>query len=157
MASNPATNATGVQLITGNNLPPPQSPWVDPKTGVLSVDGYQWLLGALNQLASTVPTQSIAKGIAAKGSTQSTAQPLTASWNEVDTATFADDGVLLSQLQPGQSQTVFNASGSGLPINVYPPPGANIDTLAVNAPYVLNSGLRQTFDFLSPSQIRSGD
>lgn len=144
-----------VTLTTGNNLPPPQTPLVDPKTGILTNDGYQYFLGLINQLAGAATVSSVASGIKAQGTTQATAQPLSAGWNEVDVASAGNNGVLLDAQQPGTSQTVFNNSGTS--INVYPPPGAGIDGLGNNAPYVLTNGLRQTFDFISTVQIRSGD
>lgn len=148
------TNSTNITLSTGQNLPVPQSPFVDPKTGVLSNDGYMYLLGLINQLSAALPTYSVALGLGAKGATQATALALQAQWNEIDNQTNGN-GVILAALQPGQSQTVFNQSGGA--INVYPPPSFKIDAGAVNIPFSLGSGLRQAFDFMSSTQIRSGD
>ena len=151
MVGNP--NALNVTLSTGRNLPPPQDPFVDPKTGVLSNSGNLYILGLINQLTTAIPTLSVALGLKAQGATQATALQLTAQWNEVTTQSAGNTGVLLTLLQAGQSQTVFNQSGNN--INVWPPPGVQIDALGVNVPFVLANGARQTFDFLA--QFRSGD
>lgn len=140
-------------LTTGKNLPSPQSPFTEPKTGVLTNDGYEYFISLINQLATAVPTVTVASGLAAQGLSQATALQLASGWNEIDTATATDDGVILSPLQPGQSQTVFNQSG--IAINVYPPPGFAIDALGINTPFSLGNGARQAFDFISDTQIRS--
>lgn len=141
-------------LTTGKNLPPPQSPFVDPSTGVLSNDGYQYFINLLNQIGAAIPTASLGLAIAAQGVTQATATPLTAQWNVVTSANngTGNVGVLLDALQPGQSQTVFNETG-GVIINIYPPPGTAIDALAVNVPYQLGNGKMQIFNFESATQI----
>src|SRR5258708_3759511 len=138
---------------TGRNLPPPQSPFVDPKNGTLSNDGYQFLLNLLNTAANSQATASVDTALTAMGTNQATALQLSAQWNEVDTVPVGT-GVLLQSLQPGQSQTVFNQDAINA-LNVYPPPGFRIDNAAVNIPYALAAGLRHTFDFVSATQIRS--
>lgn len=140
-------------LTTGRNLLPPQTPFVELATGVLTNDAQEFFLGLINQFANAIPTTSVALGLAAQGTTQATALPLTAGWNEIDAATVANNGVLLAALNPGQSQTVFNQSG--MAINVYPPPGMAINGNAANLPFSLGNGLRLTFDFISNAQIRS--
>lgn len=137
---------------TGFNLPPPQSPFVDPQTGVLANDGYQYLLSLLKAAASTQATATVDQGLSATGGNQATALQLSAQWNEVDNVA-AGTGVLLSAYQTGQSQTVFNLGAS--PLLVYPPPGSQIDVLGENVAYSLGVGLRITFDFTSETQIRS--
>lgn len=138
---------------TGQNLPPPQSPFVNPATGILANDGYQYLLSLLNAAANDQATSTVATGLEATGTNQATALQLSSQWNEVDSAANAGAGVLLSAYQPGQQQTVFNGLGAALP--VYPPPGVQIDALGVNQPYSLAAGARLTFDFWSDTQIRS--
>jgi len=138
-------------VITGQNLPPPQSPFVDPKTGILSYDGYQFLLNLISNALSAGITSSVGSGIVAAGVNQATATLLTNDWNEVDSGTGG--GVLLASLQSGQSQLVFNNTGGS--ISVYPPPGSNIDALLTNQAFVLGAGVRTTFDFFSSTQIRS--
>lgn len=143
--------ANNSPISAGRNLPPPQSPFVDQTTGILSYDGYQWLLSLLTAIVQAWPTASIDIGLTATGSTQATALQLNSQWNEVGTAAFGANGVILSALQAGQSQTVFNASGTA--INVFPPPGAQINAQAANTPFSLADGLRQTFDFTSSDKI----
>lgn len=135
---------------TGRNLPPPQSAFVDKQLN-LSNDGYQYLLSLLAQAATLTPTSTISSALEASGANQATALQLTSQWNEVDVVA-AGTGVLLSSMQPGQSQTVFNQGAN--PLNVYPPPDFQIDGGVVNAPIALGAGQRRTFDFLSASQIR---
>ena len=139
-------------LVTGQNLPPPQSPFVDPKTGVLSNDGYQFLLDIISNALQMQVTASVASGLAATGTNQATALLLSSDWNEIDDSTTGT-GVLLASLQPGQQQLVFNNSAG--PIDVFPPPGMQIDTMSLNSPYVLSPGIRVSFDFFSDTQIRS--
>lgn len=137
---------------TGQNLPPPQSPFVDPVTGFLADDGYQYLLSLLASAASTQATATTATGLKATGTNQATALQLSSQWNEVDTVA-AGTGVLLSALQVGQSQTAFNGSANAL--LVYPPPGSQINALGANVAFSLAAGSRATFDFTSATQIRT--
>lgn len=137
---------------TGFNLPPPQEPFVDPKTGILSYSGYQYLLSLLSAAASSLATATTALGLTATGTNQATALQLGAQWNEVDTVAMGT-GVLLSPYQVGQSQTVFNGGAHAL--QVYPPPGLQIDALGDNEPYSLAAGSRIAFETWSDSQIRS--
>lgn len=141
---------------TGRNLPPPQSPFVDgtgdDPTYNLSGDGYQYLLSLLAAAANSLATSSVDSNLTATGANQATALQLSSQWNEI-TTTPAGTGVLLQALQTGQSQTVFNQGANAL--NVYPPPGGQIDALGVNVAYSLAPTLRHTFDFVSASQIRS--
>lgn len=138
---------------SGRNLPPPQSAFVDPAPALsLSYDGYQYLLSLLNFAAGQIPTATLSPSLVAKGATQATATTITDQWNEFDTVP-AGSGALLSALQPGQSQDVFNEGANSL--KVYPPPGAQIDALAINAPYTLTAGKMQTFRTMSATQIRT--
>ncbi len=145
--------STGQTLTTGKNLPPPQSPFVDPRTGVLSSDGYLYLLGLINQLSSAIPTASVAPAIAAAGVSQATAAQLTDQWNVVDAASMTATGVLLASFQIGQYQVVFNVSGFA--IKIWPPAGSQIDALGANVAYPLNNNKMQIFNFESASQIYS--
>ena len=140
-------------LTTGNNLPVPQSPFVDPKTGFLSNDGYQYILGLINQLASAIPIASLAPNLKATGISQATALQLASQWNVVTVASAVANGVLLSSYQSGQAQAVFNQSG--VSINIYPPPGSQIDALGANKPYSLGNGKMQIFNFQPNNQIDS--
>ena len=136
--------------INRRDLPPPQSPFVDDKTFNLSYDGYQFLLSLLAVAAST--PVSVASALTATGANQATALQLASQWNEIDTVP-GGTGVLLQALQPGQSQSVFNEGANAL--NVYPPPGSRIDALLVNIAFQILPAGRQTFDFISATQIRS--
>lgn len=138
-------------LVTGQNLPPPQTPFVLP-SGVLSNDGYQFLLDLISNALQMQVTASVATGLVATGTNQATALLLTNNWNEVDTVATGS-GVLLASLNMGQQQLVSNNSGSALA--VYPPPGMQIDSLAVNQAYSLAAGTRVSFDYFSTVQIRS--
>lgn len=137
---------------TGRNLPPPQSPFVDPKTGSLSDTGYQYLLSLLNFESSQIPSATVDNGLVATGTNQATALQLSSQWNEFVTVA-SGTGALLSAYQPGQSQTVFN--GGTNPLLVYPPPGSRINALAVNVAFSIAAGTRSTFDFTSDTQIRT--
>lgn len=137
---------------TGQNLPPPQSPFVDTQTGVLSYDGYQYLLSTVDALESQIPTATTSTGLVATGTNQSTALQLSTQWNEVDTVP-AGTGVLLASFQPGQAQTVFN--GGTNPLLVYPPPGMQINALGQNAAFTISAGSSMKFDFTSSVQIRT--
>src|SRR5580698_8882175 len=122
---------------TGQNLPPPQSPFVDPQTGVLSYDGYQYLLSTVDELESQIPTATTATGLMATGTNQATALLLSSQWNEVNTVP-AGTGVLLASYLPGQAQTVFNQGTN--PLLVYPPVGMQINALGQNAAFTINAG-----------------
>lgn len=144
-------------VITGQNLPPPQSAFVNPPGATggivalsLSYDGYQFLINLLSNALSSGITSSVGTGLVAKGSNQATALLLTNDWNEIDSGT---GGVLLASLQAGQNQVVFNNTGGS--INVYPPPGSQINALGLNAAFVLTNATRATFDFFSSTQIRT--
>lgn len=137
---------------TGQNLPPPQSPFVTPETGILSYDGYQYLLSTIDQLSSEMPTATITTGLVSTGTNQATALLLSTQWNEVDTVA-SGTGVLLASFQPGQAQTVFN--GGSNPLLVYPPPGLQINALVANAPFTINAGSSTKFDTTSATQIRT--
>jgi hypothetical protein len=136
----------------GINLPPPQTPFVDPSTGILSQQGYQYFVGLLTQIAQSVATATLSPQVAASGNNQATATQLTSQWNLI-TAGAADSGVLLSIYNSGQSQIVFNSSGET--ILIYPPPGYQIDALGDNAAYSLANATMQIFNFVSTSQIET--
>lgn len=139
--------------MTGRNLPPPQSPFVDAGTFNLSYDGYQYLLSLLAAAANTQATATVATALKSTGTNQATALLLTSQWNEVDTVA-AGTGVLLPAYQPGQSVTVFNADPSNS-LNVYPAPGMEIDALGANQPYTIVAGKMQVFNTVSSAQIFS--
>lgn len=136
-------------VVAGQDLPPPESPFVDPSTGVLSYDGYQFLLDLLSSPLGG-EAASVGTGLVASGTSQATALLLTDDWNQIDSGM---GGVLLASLQPGQSQVVFNNTGGS--INVYPPVGLAINALSVNAAFVLTNVTKATFEFFSTTQIRT--
>jgi hypothetical protein len=140
--------------LAGRNLPPPQSPFVDKSTLNLSYDGYQFLLDLLNAATSALTQQTVAKALASTGANQATALQLTSQWS-VFKAVPAGSGALLSVLQPGQMQVVFNqAVGLGT-VSLYPPPGMQIDSNPINFPYLLTAAKMQIFWTLSATQIYS--
>jgi hypothetical protein len=138
---------------TGQNLPLPQSPFVN-SDGTLSYDGYQYLLSLLADAESAQYTATVATGLEATGTNQATAFQLSNQWNVVDTVA-AGSGVLLSSLNAGQTQAVFNANTLSDLLNVYPPPGVQIDALGANKPYQLAALKMQIFNFVSSGQIDS--
>jgi hypothetical protein len=141
MASNPT-------FTTGQNLPPPQVPIVDPKTGIFSADGWKFIVSLIQRIASAIPTLTVATSVAAAGATQATATPLT---KQSNTVTSGAGGVLLLNLQAGQSQTVRNRSGNN--VSVYPPAGSQIEALGANAPSTVANGADATFFFDTTMQI----
>jgi hypothetical protein len=143
-----ATSLSSAQI-----LPQPDVAIVDPKTGVFTQDGYKFFNNLLSLIPQAPPTASVQTGIEAVGATQATATPLGNQWNEIDSATAANAGVLLSALQVGQTQVVANVSG--VSINVYPQPGSQINALGINQPFALANGLRATFEFFKATQIRT--
>lgn len=135
--------------MAGSNLPPPQSPFVNPKDGTLSNDGNQFLIG-LQNTGGLIETGSVDESVRAAGSNQASATQLTSQWNQV---TSGSGGVLLSSYQAGLQQFVANTSGGG--ISVFPPPGAQINALGVNAAFSLSNNSSATFKFISATQIFS--
>lgn len=147
--------------FSGRNLPPPQSPFVkapDPKNPsatdyALSSDGYQFLLNLLNAATASLSATTVASGLAATGANQATALQLDSDWNEFD-AVSAGTGALLSSLQPGQTQTVFNDDPANA-LLIYPTPGGKINQLAVNQGFSLAHNARATFYFITPTEIKT--
>jgi hypothetical protein len=70
---------------------------------------------------------------------------------EVTTVGGGGGALLLPGL--GVSRTIYNASASPLP--VYPPVGAAIDALSVNAPDTIPAGGVSTYDIITSTQVRS--
>jgi hypothetical protein len=83
---------------------------------------------------------TVGASVIAAGTTQPTATVLSNDFNIVATGT---GGVQLPNVQVGQPVYVFNATAAA--INVYPPTGGTVDSLAVNAPYLLAAGVGQIF------------
>jgi hypothetical protein len=91
-----------------------------------------------------------ASGIAAAGTSQGTATPLSAQMNAV-TAVAPGAGVILPPPVAGQSVWVANQGANRL--TVYPPAGAAIDGLAANWPMRLEIGVTAQWIALSPTAI----
>jgi hypothetical protein len=102
--------------------------------------------------AGTGIDNSVGLGLAALGTTQSTALALTDDWNQIITAA-AGSGVVLPALAGGQS--IFIANEGLNPVAVYPPIGSAIDALSVNGAYSLTNGKLQLYSFFSSYQIYS--
>ena len=116
---------------------------VGAKTVRLTSAGSAALTGMLSQAPSP--------GLAAAGSTQATAVPLTAAYNAVLT-TPPGTGVVLKG-SVGTEQIVFNLGANAL--LVYPPANASIDAAAVNTPASVAVGGRGRFVIYSSAQVFS--
>lgn len=100
-----------------------------------------------------IPNQINSGVLTAEGTTQSDALSLMADWNIVS-VTPANSGVIIPALVGGQVPIlVWNYGANSL--NVYPPVGSAIDSLAVDAPYVLVTLKMQIFYFFAPESIFS--
>lgn len=139
--------------FSGRNLPPPQSPFVDPGSGVLDFTGYQFLLNLLNQATSSLATANVNTGLVGAGTNQATALQLNADWNEFDSVP-SGSGALLSALQQGQTQIVFNDATANA-ILVYPPPGGTINQLATNQAFSVAANSKATFYFVEALEIKT--
>lgn len=124
-----------------------------PQTVAINPDGtlanrFYFLIRAL--LLRTGNTGSVpftvGHNLVAAGASQATALALVDDYNEV---LSGGGGVALAELQPGQTQVVFNGSGGG--INVYPNDGGKIDALAIDGAYGLANGKTQAFTCYSIS------
>ena len=139
--------------FAGRNLPPPQSPFVDKQNLNLSYDGYQFLLDLLNTATSALSQKTVSTGLKGAGSNQANALLLNADWNEFDTVA-AGSGALLSALQHGQQQIIFNDDPANA-LLVYPPPGGTINQLSVNQAFSIAANSKATFYFLMPLEIKT--
>ncbi len=86
--------------------------------------------------ARAINGNNVNSAVTAAGTTQGTATAITADVNVVTTATNLQ-GVILYAGVPGDSQWIFNNSGVGVAVTVYPPTGAKVNQLATNAGFVL--------------------
>lgn len=94
----------------------------------------------------------ISDAVAAAGAAQVTATALAAQWNQVITV-GAGTGVRLFQLGAGTENVVWNSGANAL--KIYPAAGSEIDSLGVNAPYVLAVTKTQVFRQLTATAWRS--
>ena len=139
------------------NFPAPKTPLVD-KGGLATQDGrFLWLAffnrtgGAdgIIPIVSGTPLSPNKQLLVAAGAN---ALPLTDDWNYFGTV-GAGLACLLQIKSPGQDVKVFN--GGANPLAIFPPPGFQIDALAVNAAFSLAAGKMRTFECWSVTQLVS--
>lgn len=106
----------------------------------------------LSNLVGGVLGFSSESNITATGTTQADAYPLTTEWAEI-TTTPVGSGVILNGFGAGVASTLFNMGANSL--DVYPPPGAQIDALGLNVPYPLPAAKTQIFNQTATDQWRS--
>jgi len=131
----------------------PQTALNHPQTGRLTTDGRLLHTTVWQRTGggSGIPTV-VHTALAATGSTQHDALTLAADWNDVQT-TSTGAGVVMPVMKPGNDITVRNEGPS--PLNVYPFAGAQINALAVNAPFVLAPGTQMEFRCWSTTLVRT--
>jgi len=124
------------------------------KTDKLVQDAFYFLqtlwnrTGDLDGIAIEVAT-----ALTATGTSQASALALSVDWNEVTTVDAGTGVILASGMQPGQVQRVFNGGLHAL--NVFPPKGSKINSLAINAAFSLAATKTQDFCVYSSTQIRT--
>lgn len=101
---------------------------------------------------NAIITASLNTGVAAAGSTQGTATPITARFTEVSSVPNAstDNGVILAA-NFRDEQIIVNQGGAAL--KVYPPVGAQIDVLGTNNPFSIAAGGKARFMFARSTQF----
>lgn len=109
--------------------------------------------GGLSANAVLAISGDIATGISAAGTTQVTATAITADRNYIGTAA-ASSGVILQSGEVGKTVLVYNGGANS--VNIYPPVGGAINTIATNSPMVLAVGKTAYFDY-SSALVISGD
>lgn len=103
--------------------------------------------------AQTFRQLSSAAAVAAAGTTQGTATPLSAEVNNVTSAVAgAATGVLLAAPPAGIAQPLVVINSSAAALSVYPPTGGQIGLLGVNAPLVIPVGALARLLSVSPTQ-----
>lgn len=128
-------SATNAGTVTGSSQPAITS--VGTLTG-LTVSGA---FSGTNISASGYVLTSVATGIAASGTTQSTATLLSQQVNVIGTVnTGTADGVRLPVATTGMQIIIINNTSSSC--KVYPATGGTIDALATNAEFSLGAGAR---------------
>lgn len=110
------------------------------------------LSSVLGNLINGVLGFTSESGVTATGTVQGDAFVMVTEWVEVS-ITPVNSGVLLQGFGAGVASTVFNEGLNTL--KVYPPVGARIDALAINAPYSLPTTKMQTFYQTQAAQWRS--
>lgn len=116
----------------------------------VSPDGSSWL-NVIKMMAATgrMAFKSLANGLAAAGSNQSTATPLAAMFNEV-TSVSSGQGVRLPSPEAGELLLVANQGANTL--SVYPASGHTINSLATNVSLSVASDARRLFFAVSSSK-----
>jgi len=142
-----------------NNLPTSLEPvgrWGNKDIPVqVSNVWYKFFLTVANTLDNFVGGVlgfSLDNSVTATGASQATAAVLSTEWVVVK-AGAVNTGVLLNAFGAGTMTWVFNKSGSSK--LVYPPVGAQIDALGVNAPYPLAGSKMQVFSQTDTGQYDS--
>lgn len=109
----------------------------------VSADGSTFW-NALKMLASSgrVALKANASGLTSAGTTQGTAQAITAQTNEFTTVAASSGGILPS---PEQGEFIFVANSGANALNVYPASGHSINALAANAAFSLAAGKNAVF------------
>lgn len=92
----------------------------------------------------------VVTGISAAGTTQGTATTLDADKNFISTAASGSGVVLSVNAIGGDDQFVYN--GGSNPMKVYPPSGAQINSLGTNNPMILAIRTGATFHCASTTQ-----
>jgi hypothetical protein len=143
--------------VQGNQavFPPLQSPLVqDDGTGQLSQMATPWYLLFRTMFARTgggTGAPSLVPQVTNDtGASQASATPLIPG---VAFVNGSGGGVVAAAQQAGQFTVVFNVGGSNT--NVYPPAGAQINALGVNAPFVVPNGKCQIFFWQTATQLRT--
>lgn len=118
-----------------------------------SPDGSTWL-DVIKMMAATgrVAFKSIATGLTATGANQGTAYAITKTLNEFTTVA-ASTGGRLPSVEPGELFLVANKGANALA--VYPPGGANIDSLAANVAISMTANTRKLFFAYTATQFYS--
>lgn len=109
------------------------------------------LAGSGMDMLVIAASNDAAGSITAAGTTQGTATELTNAINEITTVA-ANSGVrLASKGYQGDDMYIYNAGANSL--NVYPPVGMRINSLALNAPMVLGVNTGCAYFFLTLTRI----
>ena len=118
------------------------SPLSQPNSGGVFAQAWWWLINALYNRTGGASGNPFTVGAGLTATAGAVGPlPLTNDYNEV--LAGGGLGVMLYNMQPGQSQVVFNGTGSA--ISVFPFTTGSIDALAVNAVYALANGKSQWF------------
>jgi hypothetical protein len=126
----------------------PAATSVNPFDSLPIIQGGVTKNASISQIGgSGAVTYSVATGVAAAGSSQSTATPLTKQDNQVTSGT---GGVMLTLNTPGVP--TFVHAYAGATILVYPTVGGQINGIGVNAPYTVVDGSSMAFNCLTSTQ-----